>query len=59
MKVGDRIIQIHTGQKGYVVTEPVKILDDTQVGVKFDDNELNSIFDPYYCSTSTLKLWVD
>ena len=59
MKVGDRIIQIHTGQKGYVVTEPIKILNDTQVGVEFDNEELNKIFNPYYCSVDTLELWYD
>lgn len=59
MKVGDRVIQIHTGQTGYVVTEPTKILDDIQVGVKFDNEELNKIFNPYYCSVDTLELWYD
>lgn len=59
MKVGDRVIQIHTGQTGYVVTEPIKILDDIQVGVKFDNEELNKIFNPYYCSVDTLELWYD
>ena len=28
MKIGDRILQIHTGQTGYVITKPVKILND-------------------------------
>lgn len=59
MKVGDRVIQIHTGNKGYVVTEPVNVLDDIQVGIKFDDSELNNIFNPYYCSITTLELWYD
>ena len=59
MKVGDRVIQIHTGNKGYVVTEPVNVLDDIQVGIKFDDSELNTIFNPYYCSITILELWYD
>lgn len=59
MKIGDRVIQIHTGQTGYVITKPVKILNDMQVGIKFDDEELNKIFDPYYCSIDTLELWCD
>lgn len=59
MKVGDRVIQVHTGQTGYVVTKPIKILDDIQVGVKFDNEELNKIFNPYYCSVDTLELWYD
>lgn len=59
MKVGDRVIQVHTGQTGYVVTEPIKILDDIQVGVKFDNEELNKIFNPYYCSVDTIELWYD
>lgn len=59
MKVGDRVIQIHTGYKGYVVTKPEMILDTLQVGVKFDDPELNKLFDPYYCPIETLELCED
>ena len=59
MKVGDRVIQIHTGNKGYVVTKSIKVFDDIQIGIKFDDEELNKIFNPYYCSIDTLELWYD
>ena len=59
MKIGDRIIQIHTGHKGYIVTEPELIFNTEQVGIKFDDSELNRLFDPYYCPLETLELWYD
>ena len=55
MKIGDKIIVISRGWTGTIVTEPVMILGEKQVGIKFDDPEYNKLFNPYYFSIALLE----
>ena len=53
MKIGDRVIT-HTGYTGTIVTEPKLILGDIHFGIKFDNFEMNKIFNPYYVNKDLL-----
>ena len=55
MKIGDKVIIIHTGYIGTIITQPEIILGTKHYGIKFDEAELNKLFNPYYITENLLE----
>lgn len=54
-KIGDRVLVTNRmGSTGTVVTKPVVMLGVVHYGIKFDNPDMNTLYDPFYIAKELL-----